>query len=239
MNTIQQNDGVTSDYRSNLDNNYATNNRKSSSKSSFEYRISDLRSELDTDSKDKLFNGDSNNNVINVTNIINTIFRYKFTEDFTNMLYEFAKIHEYDDRKSFKDAWDIWLQENNEIIISEITRLNELGYTGDIINKMFKSARYYYRKKGTEKKAQVCRRIYIGIHKDIIQLMDAHIKSTITIKPSQSFVEFCNIHATILQNEMTNLLEKGFKTQEETIDKIKKTYKNRHYLLSNKIICNK
>ena len=65
MNTIQQNDGVTSDYRSNLDNNYATNNRKSSSKSSFEYRISDLRSELDTDSKDKLFNGDSNNNVIN------------------------------------------------------------------------------------------------------------------------------------------------------------------------------
>ena len=239
MNTIQQNDGVTSDYRSNLDNNYATNNRKSSSKSSFEYRISDLRSELDTDSKDKLFNGDSNNNVINVTNIINTIFRYKFTEDFTNMLYEFAKIHEYDDRKSFKDAWDIWLQENNEIIISEITRLNELGYTGDIINKMFKSARYYYRKKGTEKKAQVCRRIYIGIHKDIIQLMDAHIKSTITIKPSQSFVEFCNIHATILQNEMTNILEKGFKTQEETIDKIKKTYKNRHYLLSNKIICNK
>ena len=155
------------------------------------------------------------------------------------MLYEFAKIHEYDDRKSFKDAWDLWLQENNEIIISEITRLNQLGYTGDIINKMFKSARYYYRKKRTEKKAPVCRRNYVGTHQDTIHLMDEHIKSTITIKPSQSFVEFCNIHATILQNEMTNLLEKGFKTQEETIDKIKKTYKNRHYLLSNKILFNK
>ena len=33
------------------------------------------------------------------------IYRFKFTEQFMEELYKFSKIHQYDDRKDFKEAW--------------------------------------------------------------------------------------------------------------------------------------
>ena len=33
------------------------------------------------------------------------IFRYKFNDMFAEQLYEFSKIHQYDDRATFKEAW--------------------------------------------------------------------------------------------------------------------------------------
>ena len=59
---------------------------------------------------------------------------------------------------------------------------------------MFKSARYYFRKKGTEKKAPMERRVYIGVQKDLLDAMDNHIKSAINskdFKPSEGFDDFC------------------------------------------------
>ena len=44
------------------------------------------------------------------------IFRYKFDEDFTSELYKFSKIHQYDHRKDFKEAWNIWIEENEELV---------------------------------------------------------------------------------------------------------------------------
>ena len=82
------------------------------------------------------------------------IFRYKFCEDFTKPLYQFSKIHQYDHRKDFKEAWNIWIEENEDLVNKEVRRLTELDYKGDILDKMFKSARYYFRKKSTEKKNQ-------------------------------------------------------------------------------------
>ncbi len=91
----------------------------------------------------------------------NTIYRYKFTEDFMVDLNKFAKIHQYDDRKDFKEAWLTWVEDNKDIVDEEIHRLLYLGYEGDILDKMFKSARYYFRKKSTEKKtAQATSSIY-------------------------------------------------------------------------------
>jgi hypothetical protein len=69
------------------------------------------------------------------------IYRYKFTNHFTDELYKFSKIHQYDHRKDFKEAWETWIDENSELIDSEIRRLVNLGYDGDILDKMFKSAR--------------------------------------------------------------------------------------------------
>jgi len=39
------------------------------------------------------------------------IFRYKFSDDFIQPLYQFSKIHQYDHRKDFKEAWNIWIEE--------------------------------------------------------------------------------------------------------------------------------
>lgn len=91
------------------------------------------------------------NDLCNYKNNIN-IYRYKFAERINELLLIFSKIHQYDDRKTFKEAWEIWREDNKEILDCEIERLKEINYEGDIINKMFKSARYYFRKKIIEKK---------------------------------------------------------------------------------------
>lgn len=82
------------------------------------------------------------------------IYRFKFTENFMTELYKFSKIHQYDDRKDFKEAWKIWTEENDDIIELEMCRMLRLGYNGDVLDKMFKSARYYFRKKVQKKRTK-------------------------------------------------------------------------------------
>ena len=79
--------------------------------------------------------------------INNTIYRYKFDELFLEDLISFAKIHQFDDRKTFKEEWKLWCESNEEFIEREENRLVSLGYKGDCKDKMFKSSRYYFRKK--------------------------------------------------------------------------------------------
>lgn len=175
----------------------------------------------------------------NVRNININIFRYKFTNDFIDELYKFSKIHQYDHRKDFKEAWEVWVNENNDIIFEETTRLTDLGYDGDILDKMFKSARYYFRKKGTEKKEPRQRRCYIGIQKELLQAMDAHINYNINeklknYKPSDGFIEFCNENITLLKEEVNRLVRYNISDPNEIKKKIKKTYKNRYFIITNK-----
>jgi len=159
------------------------------------------------------------------------IFRYKFGDSFAKQLYEFSKIHQYDDRSTFKEAWTEWTEENEDIVSEEVRRLTEVGYEGNILEKMFKSSRYYFRKKSTEKKAPVKRRQYISMAQELLDSMDDHISKTMTTKPASSFVEFCRTNVEILQEEVTRLCTRGFKDPNEIRDKIKKTYKNRYFNL--------
>jgi len=168
----------------------------------------------------------------NATVTIN-IYRYKFTDNFTQELYKFSKIHQYDHRKDFKEAWNIWTECNDDIVSVEVLRLTNLGYHGDILDKMFKSARYYFRKKSTEKKAPVVRCQYVGVHKDLLDSMDRHIEMNIRnteYKPSEAFNNYCAVNKDILREEVTRLLKMGFKDSIEIGNKIKKTYKNRYFL---------
>jgi len=155
------------------------------------------------------------------------IFRYKFSESFAQELYEFSKIHQYDDRATFKEEWKNWIEENKEIIDSEVERLSCLGYKGDILSKMFKSSRYYFRKKSTEKKTPTQRKSYISVSQDLLNSMDEFISKTSAIKPAISFIDYCNTSTEILQEEVKCLFNKGMKNPIEIRDKIKKTYKNR------------
>lgn len=176
------------------------------------------------------------NNQINDNFNVN-IYRYKFTEDFTNELFKFSKIHQYDERKAFKEAWNLWLEDNDTIVSEELKRLRDLGYGGDIFDKMFKSARYYFRKKSTEKKEPVKRRNYVGVQKDLIEAMDEHIKSNIVsgeFKPSDGFDEFCKQNVNLLKEEITVLCRAGLTDSNEIKAKIKKTYKNRYFLVISK-----
>jgi hypothetical protein len=172
---------------------------------------------------------DDDNEKINDFNI--NIYRYKFTEEFTAELFKFSKIHQYDERKVFKEAWEIWIKDNEILVNTEFRRLKELGYEGDIIDKMFKSARYYFRKKSTEKKAPVKRREYKGLQKDFLETIDKHIKTNlINLKPSDGFEEFCKEHIDILKEQISLLCKSGITDSNEIKNKIKKTYKNRYFI---------
>jgi hypothetical protein len=146
-------------------------------------------------------------------------------------------VHQYDHRKDFKEAWNIWTEDNDNIVGEEVRRLTNLGYDGDILDKMFKSARYYFRKKSTEKKAPVKRRDYIGIQKELLDSMDEHINSRLNdddYKPSDGFDEFCKANIDLLKEEVNILCRNGFTNSTEIKNKIKKTYKNRYFLIISK-----
>jgi len=165
------------------------------------------------------------------------IYRYKFTNEFTAELFKFSKIHQYDHRKGFKEAWQIWIEENSELIDEEVRRLVNLGYDGNIVDKMFKSARYYFRKKSTEIKEPIKRRNYVGSLKDLLDAMDNHIKTNIVsgdFKPSDGFDDFCNKNINILKEQITQFCRAGITDSNEIKSKIKKTYKNRYFLFISK-----
>jgi hypothetical protein len=182
--------------------------------------------------KDMVFENDEKSKDINVN-----IYRYKFGDEFTDELFKFAKIHQYDHRKDFKDAWVIWMEENDDIVNDEIRRLKNLGYDGSVTDKMFKSARYYFRKKSTEKKAPSERREYVGTSKALLEAMDKHIKSEINnvgYKPSDGFEEFCKKNIDVLNEEVKILCKNGINNSVEIKNKVKKTYKNRYFIITTK-----
>ena len=200
-----------------------------------DYRPSDYRRDAFSyaDSRTDDFEKMRKNNEEVVVNI----YRYKFTEDFMQDLFTFAKVHQYDHRKDFKEAWVAWIDTNENTVNEEVLRLTRLGYDGDILDKMFKSARYYFRKKSTEKKAPEPRRDYVSVRKELLEAIDAHINKSIggaNYKPSDGFDNFCNNNLELIRDEISHLTKSGLTDSDEIKQKIKKTYKNRYFLVIRK-----
>ena len=124
----------------------------------------------------------SNNNNNNNNESMVKIYRFNFQQEFIDELYKFSKIHQYDDRKDFKEAWEIWLETNDDLVNEETERITILGYRGNILSKMYKSARYYFRKKSTEKKAPKHRNLYIGLEKPFLDAIDLTQKAILHLK---------------------------------------------------------
>ena len=78
-------------------------------------------------------------------------FRFEFSQDVIELIERFAIVHQYDERKSYKEHWNNWYTENKEAMEKEIERINAIGYVGDVKDKMFKAGRYYFRKKNIKK----------------------------------------------------------------------------------------
>jgi hypothetical protein len=147
------------------------------------------------------------------------MFRYKFTDACMEELNAFAKLHQYDDRHDFKEAWTEWTESQEELILSETERLNQLGYSGDVLDKMFKSARYYFRKKPLVVTVPKERKKYDKADRDILESIDNHVQEHLREKPSAGFLDFCEKHPEVDKDD----------------SKVKKTYKNRHYSASLKL----
>ena len=147
-------------------------------------------------------------------------YRFKFSVEFSELLNNFAKIYQYDERNVFKKEWNKWCENNNEIIEKEKIDHEDKGYKGDIMKKMYNSVRYYYRNKSTSKKEPIKRKEYIHIGKDVLQNMDNFIKENESMKPSIGFDMYYNINRNRYNSREE---EENYKSM------LKKTYKNRYY----------
>jgi hypothetical protein len=193
-----------------------------------------------------------------VEKVILQTYRYTFQPDLVNEIGVFSKIHQYDDRKTFKEAWEDWIQDDNinSLINNELKRMRQNCYEGDLMDKLYKSARYYHRKKKTtDDKPEQKRKEYVSLDTEILENMDNHIRSKIKehlhllnieeqdenskiaiskISPADSFMDYCDKNKDILLNHLwqnySTLDNKITKNNGKAVlDKFKKTYKNRFY----------
>jgi hypothetical protein len=172
------------------------------------------------------------------------IFRYKLSDEIMSNITQFAKIHQLDDRHTYKEAWIRWLDQEQDNVEREVLRLQQLNYNGDVIDKMFKAGRYYFREKGAiqqetkpnaDKKNQ--RREYIVMDQAIIQIMDTHLRGLIAnkdFKPALAYKLFCDTNGPILRKEQERLAAQNITVEKITV-KFKKTYKNRYFILQQQL----
>lgn len=168
----------------------------------------------------------SNNNEV-------PIFRFNFSEEFNKELGYFAKLHKHEDRIEFKENWQEWIEENEDLINEERKRLINLGYEGDIEDKMYKSVRYYFRKKPLRTET-VERGQRIVVSKELLQQIDQHIKNNNfngDYTPQIAYEDFRKKYQELINNEIEEL---NIDNDEFLQNKIKKTYKNRFYVIIRK-----
>lgn len=161
-----------------------------------------------------------------------TTFRFKFTQNFMTQLHAFAQLHRFDNRQIFKEAWEKWCDENDEMIKAEKKILEETGYKGPILDKMYKSARYYFRKKKNVQNEPKERRKYVSVDTELIDEMDSHIQDWCRredFRPAVAFSDFCVTHKSLLDKEVLRLYQDENMSVSEIPNKLKKTYKNRYF----------
>jgi hypothetical protein len=159
-------------------------------------------------------------------------FRHDFGEKFMEELKQFAIIHKYDDRKVFKQAWTDWTERKSVQIAQEVEQLKNSGYKGDVLDKMFKSARYYFRKK-VENVEETPRKKYISLSPLFLEQIDIYISerlssSSVGSSPADLYCDFCQNKKELIFEQIQELIDL---TSEEICIKLKKTFKNRFYVL--------
>lgn len=164
------------------------------------------------------------------------IYRFKFTDEIMDSITGFAKVHEHDHRKDYKVSWETWLDENYEILSAERRRLADIGYTGDIDDKMYKAGRYYFRTKRLTKTEPKERRAYIQMDQEVVEAMDSHIKvsaKATNYKPASGYDEFCRLNVMLLIKAVADICSASHIDNPKIVAaKFKKTYKNRYFIYS-------
>mgnify|MGYP006110872979 CR=1 FL=1 len=171
-------------------------------------------------------------NVETLTNM-STIYRFKFTSIIGVAIEQFSSVHKFDDAYEFREAWDAWTRENECIIEREKTYLNSLGWKGDLGDKMYKSARYYFKNKSIKQRDAKKRRQYATIDKKFLVDMDKHINEVAFVenmKPAHAYNNFTSRqdYSGKMDEQIEHFQNSDWK-EVDILNKIKKTYKNRYY----------
>ena len=166
---------------------------------------------------------------------------FKYSEEFAEQLASFAKSHLEDSNKQFKLEWKKWTELNSIDIQTEIAKMKEAGYTGSVEDKMYFSARYYYRKKAMKNENEdvvsveesSSRKKYESIDKQILSQMSEHIilqiRSAVTESSDGSDKIVCDTTPSI---SFANYCERYGVSCGDL--HIKKYYKNLYWRIKNK-----
>ena len=209
---------------------------------------------------------DNNANDTNATTNVRRarVLRFEFSNEIIEQMAAFVQIHQYDDRKTYKAAWTEWLA-NHEIAAifnAEVKRLTDLGYKGDVADKLYKSGRYYFRQKTYGfpnlslhaepvcpnlslqpepmgvRGALIAPRRYVLLSRELLSAMDEHIERGLRqtdFTPAKGFADFAlgadGTDVGSYRSEVARLSE-IMPTGEAVGDKIKKTYKNRYFIIA-------
>ena len=163
-------------------------------------------------------------------------FHFGFSDEIAERFTYFATLHRYNDRKTFKENWNNWIQQPDvaQAIAKETASLEQQGYQGDILDKMFKSVRYYYRKKPAVPTAPKQRKVYVSLSSDLLEKIDKHVLETI-VQHTNSETNVCAISPANAFNEYQKILLVEPNAPDIDIKKYKKTYKNRFFIVSQNI----
>jgi hypothetical protein len=195
------------------------------------------------------------------TNIKIQLTKYAFSDEFSHEIHAFSKEHYQEPLKVFKESWQTWISipDIQTAIQNEIAFIKSKHFSGtddDIMQKIYISARFYYRKKEKKEKKIMGtkvdhddelnhkQKLHVGFSQGFIQFMDTYIqkqivaashnKDIIKISQKESFQQFTLTHISDIKNELFILKEKYDALEQDFVSldiaqKIKKAYQNRFY----------
>ena len=155
---------------------------------------------------------------------------FNYSDEFANLLAGFATDNLEYKNKEFKAAWKKWTDIHSAEIEKETAKMKQEGYPGDVAEKMYFSARYYYRKKAIREQTELNtldektpRKKYESIDKQVLVQMNDQIVLQLqtnakNMTPSKAFAEYCEQHRIA-----------------EDDAKMKKTYKNLYWRISKQV----
>lgn len=182
-------------------------------------------------------------------------YNVRFSSNIVMKLKKFAYENMDENKKTFKDLWNNWVDDNENMLHKEYKNITKKGYKktyDDMLQKMFKSVKYHYVKDMKSKKdsdeyndidddsdssSKIFKRrkekkprsTYIHISKEFTYDVIEHISeiSDEITKPGKCFVDFAENYSDSLRNEANRIKEEYNLSMDEIGDRIIKAYKTR------------
>ena len=167
--------------------------------------------------------------------------RFTLSTEVVNKLNEFARNELTGSmrRSEIDGLWQRFVEANSSLFAEETKRLRNMGYTGELSTKMYRSVLYYRKpsKDGSDKHVQnepQERREYIATPGDLLAIMDEHIEMHCfresPMTPAAGWVDFQTQKGAELEIAQQAITGSDLLSADDALNKLKKTYKNRHFL---------
>lgn len=140
-------------------------------------------------------------------------YSFRFSPQFTALLSEFGASSAGLALRDFRAAWERFAQENSDLVGAEADGLARLGFQGDVLRKMFLSARHYHGRP-EKKRGQAPRRVdatWERYDSDLYKAMRAHVESHLKERPKRAYELFIG--------------KGGY----DDTERLKRAYKNMYY----------